>query len=726
MRRLPFTAFLCVGAALSQSTDTQLTVADKYKQGHSHNGAAFDTGPRTKPEVMPGIGASHFPISTKNPEVQKWFDQGNTLLHSFSDYDAERAFRWCLKLEPGNAMAYWGLARAAADSTRSREFLAEASKRKKGVTERERLYIEALEALNTIDTLRDRGPTYRQRNEDYKRVLETISVRYPKDIEARALLALANMGSDRYGTERIIREVLETDPNHPGAHHYRIHNWNHHESEQALESCKRYGEIAPGIGHAQHMPGHIYATVGMWQEAGISMDAATRVEVRRMGEQMVFPFNYWNYGHNRNYLSYIQEQLGMPSQSMKGARAMLEGPLDPQGNLENPYSNYSQGVRALSRALIKYERWDDILNEKTIPWRDIVHDKMHKFYSRTRAYIAKGDEFLAQKSFEEHAALSKEMEKNKSGEEVYKTQAQELRGRLAIMRGETLTGLGLLAQAADEEFEQQASDNDPPSYPELLYTALGREYLKAGSPVLAVTAFEKALIRVRNDIFSLSGLVEAHSALGHKKEAGEAMARLQFFAADAEPDLPVFARAKATGATADPKDISPGPQRNYKRFALDKLGPPLWSPFKAPQVDLIDTEGKHVSLDQYKGKNIVLVYYLGRECLHCMKQLQDMAGRNGEWEKLDAVVLAASPNMPEKNVEYLKTISLPGVKILSDPAGANAKRFRSYDDFEDMELHSTLLIDKQGRVHWSRTGGAPFSDLGFLTKQLERMNALKL
>src|SRR6185369_11223952 len=128
---------------------------------------------------------------TKNPEVQRWFDQGNALLHSFWDYEAERAFRWCLKLEPDNAMAYWGLARAAADSDRSREFLAEAVKRKDKVTDRERLYIEALEALDRIDSLRDRGPTYRQRNEDYRLVLETLCVKYPDDMEAKALLALA-------------------------------------------------------------------------------------------------------------------------------------------------------------------------------------------------------------------------------------------------------------------------------------------------------------------------------------------------------------------------------------------------------------------------------------------------------------------------------------------------------------------------------------------------------
>ena len=78
---------------------------------------------------MQGIGKVHFPITTKDPEVQKWFDQGVTLLHSFWDYEAERAFRWCLKLEPDNAMVYWGLAKSTAGK-RSEDFTREAAKRK--------------------------------------------------------------------------------------------------------------------------------------------------------------------------------------------------------------------------------------------------------------------------------------------------------------------------------------------------------------------------------------------------------------------------------------------------------------------------------------------------------------------------------------------------------------------------------------------------------------------
>ena len=713
------TICLLLGLAYGQNTGSE--TADKYKQGHSKHGEAFDVGPRTKPQLMSGIGEAHFPISTRNAQVQKWFDQGVTLLHSFWDYEAERSFRWCLKLEPENAMVYWGLARAASDPERSKEFLAEAVKRKGSVTERERLYIEALEALHSINTLRDRGPTYRERNEEYKRILETISIKFPDDLEARALLALANMGDSRYGTEQIVKEVLTKQPDHPGAHHYRIHNWNHHEPEQALVSCKRYGAIAPQIGHAQHMPGHIYATVGMWHEAAISMDAATRTELRHMRDQMVFPFNYWNYGHNRNYLSYIQEQLGMAKLAIEGAKQLLDSPLDPKANLDHPYSNFSQGLRAYTRALIKFERWDELLKDGAIPWRTTPADKVYKTYSATRAYIGKGDRAKAEKAFSDFVALEKEVEKNPI-EETYKIASKELKGRLELMRGESLQGLSLLSQAAQEQWEAQRFDNDPPSYPELLYSAVGREYLKQGSPKLAVIAFDKALARVRNDFVSLAGLVEAHHAMDNDDAARAAMARLLFVTSDADPGLVALERAKATGVKADPKDSSPAPQRNYAKVTLTQYGPALYEPYSAPALEALDQDKKGVTLDQLKGKNVILVFYLGRECLHCVNQLQEISKKNSDWERLNTVVLAVSPNTPEQNTEYLKTAKLPGVQILSDSTLASARRFRSYDDFEEIELHSTILIDKNGRVHWARTGGEPFMDLAFLTRQLERMN----
>ena len=139
----------------------------------------------------------------------------------------------------------------------------------------------------------------------------------------------------------------------------------------------------------------------MWNEAAISMDAATRVEKRYMKETLTFPFDNWNYGHNRNYLSYIQEQLGMADAAIFGARQLIDAPLDPERNDANWRSSHSFGIFALARALCKFERWDEFLDGKTIPWRaDDFRDKAWKSYFEARAWLAKGDEQKAAKSLE--------------------------------------------------------------------------------------------------------------------------------------------------------------------------------------------------------------------------------------------------------------------------------------------------------------------------------------
>ncbi len=60
------------------------------------------------------------------------------------------------------------------------------------------------------------------------------------------------------------------------------------------------------------------------------------------------------------------------------------------------------------------------------------------------------------------------------------------------------------------------------------------------------------------------------------------------------------------------------------------------------------------------------------------------------------------------------------VTLLSDVNHSNARRFASYDDFEDIELHSTTLIDSDGLVRWKRSGGDPFGDVDYLVKEIKR------
>ena len=80
-----------------------------------------------------------------------------------------------------------------------------------------------------------------------------------------------------------------------------------------------------------------------------------RVEAAYMRDHLAFPFDTWNYAHNRNYLSYIQEELGMPKAAIQGARELMSIPFDPKYN--NPKRGNRSGKVALLRAQIRYEMW---------------------------------------------------------------------------------------------------------------------------------------------------------------------------------------------------------------------------------------------------------------------------------------------------------------------------------------------------------------------------------
>jgi peroxiredoxin len=689
---------------------------DRHLAGHSAFGEAYDEGPRERPSKIAGIGATHFAITTKNPDVQMWFDQGNTLLHSFWYYEAERAFRWASKLEPENPMPYLGLARSVGGGARARAFMKEATRRKDSASARERAYIEAFEIQHNTDI-----PASERRNK-FVRAIESLVMKYPEDIEAKALLGDLKMGQDRVGTDLLMRQVLAVDPKHPGAHHYRIHNWDDEDGALALDSCRAYGDIAPGIGHALHMPGHIYAGVGMFHESAISLDSATRAEIAYMNRQMVFPYNTWNYAHNRNYLSYVQEQLGMPSEAIRGARELLSVPLDPKDNGPNGQTPYWQGLAALSRALIKYERWDEILKDGSIPWREQLRDKLGRRFAEASAHIGKKNLEAAQKAVDDHAALKGEIDgqSNTTLKRQFEVQDLELRGSLALLKGNAIDGLTLLTQAAPKELEQRSYYDDPPFYPTLMWSKIGYAYLAQSSPKLAIDAFTRALTAVPNDPFALSGLVRAHHAVGDIKAATDALGRLEFVWSDAE-DVRWLREARATGIKAPPLDPSPAKQRSYAKTTLSQYGPAVWAPFAAPALDVTDSTGKRLALDQFRGKNVILVFYLGVGCPHCVKQLKDLSERASEYERLDAEIVAVSQDQPETNARSQEMTPLK-MKVASDDNFANARRFKSYDDFEEMGIHSTILIDKQGRVYWAKHGGSPFDDFKFLSEQLRRMN----
>jgi peroxiredoxin len=733
-----------------------VTLAQQSDWGKSHHGSHYDEGPRSKPWKMEGIGTTHFPITTSHPEVQQWFDQGNTLLHGFWFFEAERAFRWCLKLDPDCAMAYWALARSVeGDPAREKRFFREAVKRKEDVSARERAYIELWEAKYKI---KGKGEEREEAIREFVKRFDNLLIDYPNDIEARAIYWLEMLSATRrpedydfgfnpwrYSLDRVLQEVLAADPNHVGALHYRVHNWDGEEGHYALDTCLHLSKIAPNCGHLQHMPGHVLSSIGLWHEAAIAMDSATRVEKEYMRSRMVLPEQNWDYIHNLDYLAYIQEQLGMYEAALTSCRQLLNGPAASEYSPIGDFANWS-----LVRLLVKYEKWDEILNsdEQLFRWNSrSLSDPALRAYARTQALIGLGRlEEAAQelKAFDSKVAIfsmpekisqlwtrwfsepqqkSDKDKKEDAGpdgflEQMIAVRQWELHAKLALAKGDQERGLGLLKKAAELQYENWR--NDPPMDAVFLYNSLGELYLESGQLEEAAAAFEKTLEKVINDGFALSGLVIANQKLGRQEDAEDFQARLLAVWSNADRPNRWLESAEATGVktVAAPNELLA--ERNYQETVLDKLGHSIWTPPLAPDLAVINSAGREVSLGEYQGKNVLLIFYLGDECLHCMEQMREANRLADQFADLNTEILAVSKDDLETINSYRDSDFK--ITLLSDPEFANARRFHSYDDFEEIELHSTILIDPAGRVHWSQHGGDPFMDFEFLTQEIRRLN----
>jgi peroxiredoxin len=682
------------------------------------------------------VGDVHFPITSSHPEAQAWFEQGVALLHGFWPFEAERAFRWVAHLDPECAMAYWGLAQACEDDAERRQaFLDQALEHADAATDRERAFIDLAVASHQLEA--SKGDSNLEREVGLLR--DKLVMDHPDDLEALAFASLAawerSRGENRLGVEMMVRHILERDPDHVGALHYRIHNWDGKEGSYAVDSCRALSAAAPDCGHLQHMPGHVLSGIGMWHEAAIAQDTATRVEQRYMNRRRVMPEDNWNYLHNLDYLAYVQGQLGMNELALETVLQLViiplhELPFDDQltGMLGNPMR------MGIQRELIRAERWEDILDGGVLAWpkQPKPAETISRQYGLAHAHLALGDHEAAsacldpiRKAAEQTLGMLSSLpdgegpppEMMDEVRAMFEMPALEIEALLDLAEGRSLEGIGKLTELAERQADSWS--NDPPPVPHFAYNLLGDALLELGSPELAAQAYEKTLETVFEDGIALAGLVQAYHLLDRDAEAAQAMARLEIVWAEADPDNGRLVAARATGVAPDPGRVEhPMVQRRYGEQVISVLGPCRYEPAPAPALTARDAEGREVSLAEYRGHSVLLLFYLGDQCTHCIEQLTEANDRFERFAELGVDLLAISKDAVEENAAIQEAFRL---RLLSDPAFATAKRYGSYDDFEDMELHSTVLIDPEGRIHFIETGGEPFMDFDFLEQEAERL-----
>ena len=233
--------------------------------------------------LMSGLGDLHHPVSTQNPEAQKFFDQGLRLIFAFNHDEAARSFSRAAELDPKLAIAYWGVAEAVGPNyndpasedrfRQAHEAIQKAVDLSAKASPSEQAYIQAMAKRFPADPKSD----LKRAAEDYRDAMRQVVSKYPDDLDAATLFAESGMdlhpwglwnldGSPREGTEEIVstlESVIKRDPNHMGAVHYYIHAVEASAAPQrALAGANRLAAMAPAAGHLVHMPGHVYIRTG--------------------------------------------------------------------------------------------------------------------------------------------------------------------------------------------------------------------------------------------------------------------------------------------------------------------------------------------------------------------------------------------------------------------------------------------------------------------------------
>jgi tetratricopeptide (TPR) repeat protein len=309
----------------------------------------------------------------------------------------------------------------------------------------------------------------------------------------------------------ILRKLLVEAPEHPGVHHYVIHGFEGSTfAKDAWPSCEKYPALVPNIPHALHMPGHIYAQTGRWEDAAKAFDAAARSEREYMKQDRLYGDSH--HGHNVHYLATSYSFEGQFDDAMAAGRELFGFRLNPAQDvaLDVPRGAHSEGWFAMMRTLVQFEKWDAVLDTAVLPAYGKPRQDAWWHWARGLAQAAKGD---AEGAHEEARAFEKAIAEFTSS--THKAQPAELEVAREELKGHLEAADGHLDRAlksleAASMAERKLVYSEPPQYPRPVAEALGSLALRNHKPVVADKAFAIALGQYPNDAHAKRTTVAAN------------------------------------------------------------------------------------------------------------------------------------------------------------------------------------------------------------------------
>jgi tetratricopeptide (TPR) repeat protein len=511
------------------------------------------------------LGTIQFDV-TGDAETREHVVRGVKLLHHMMYLQADREFAEVLAHDPDCGFGYWGRAMAIihplwADIPDSQDLQQGLDYVRAGTARplhslRERAYLATMEAFFRGGP--DRSLPARLRGADA--AWSATVAQYPDDLDAAAFGALYHLAQARFlpkdksyrlqiETASVLDGILARIPDHPGALHYKIHALDFPLlAGRALEVCDAYGELAPEVPHALHMPTHIYTRLGQWDKSidfnERSAGAARAIAGAEGSLNSDLP-------HALDYLAYAYLQRGQYRKVEAIAREV--------GGAGGPYQASNRPAMAFAFASIParlaLERRDwpaaarlALHQPAAFPWGDryLYCDSLVRF-SRALGAVRSGDRDTAQLELAELEAIGRRIDAVIPGS-YWAAQAEvqilTIRGWLAQAEGRPGDALAALRQAVDIE---ASTDKEAVTPGEVLPAGelLGELLNEQRRPRDALAAFEAQLAVSPNRFNGLYGAARSAEMAGEPVTAVRHYRNLLAAAAFADPGNPRVEEAKA-------------------------------------------------------------------------------------------------------------------------------------------------------------------------------------
>lgn len=474
------------------------------------------------------LGAALSFPNSGSAAAQPAFLRGVAALHNFEYEDAFESFKKAEQVDPGFALAYWGEAMAynqtlwlnqdleAAREALSRLGPTPAAREARAPTAREKGLLRAVEILFGEGDKRERDLAY-------ARAMEELAARHPDDLEIACFHALALLGTAvrapalfdasneeahqhaLVGSEaqrrvaEILQKVLKARPDHPGALHYLIHDYDDPQHARlALPAARAYAKAAPASSHAQHMPAHIFVQLGMWNEAAASDEASFRASEawalrKGLGVGML---DY----HSLSWLLYESLQQGRYQRARE--------------TLERMQAGLAATGAARHKALLSTMRAQYVVETRS--WEML---RGRADFSTSAELFAIGLS-AARSGAPQVAELALRELRRRAGSDQAGTRKldiavmeKELGAVSELVAGRGEQALLLMAEAAALE-DKLPLPLGPPRPIKPSYELHGEILLELGRPGEACREFERALARWKNRSASLLGLARAAGKAG--------------------------------------------------------------------------------------------------------------------------------------------------------------------------------------------------------------------